>query len=145
MSLSDAFLSNGRRIRKDHYIHLVQVAELDGKLDKGEMELLHKAGRRFGLTDVEIDALIDREKDFHYVPPVSLAEKFDELYNMGLMALNDNELSELEEKMLKKYAIAAGFNDEQVEGVIKIVVDGIGRGDDEEALLKEYRSKFLRR
>lgn len=145
MSLSDAFLSNGRRIRKDHYIHLVQVAELDGKLDKGEMELLHKAGRRFGLTDVEIDELIDREKDFHYVPPVSLAEKFDELYNMGLMALYDGEVSALEERMLRKYAIAAGFNDDQVEGVIKIIVDGIRKGDDEEALLKEYRSKFLRR
>ena len=145
MTLSDFITEDGRRIKRDHYIHLVQVAELDGKLDQNEMEMLHRAGRKFGLSDQEIDELIDRERDFHYIPPVSLAEKFDQLYNMGLMALADGVVTDNEMRMLRKYAIAAGFTDEAIEGLLQIIIDGIRRGDDEEVLLKEFKSKHLRR
>ena len=58
MNFSDFIKDNGKRISKEHYLHLVQVSKADGKINAGELELLHKEGRKFGLTDPEIDKFI---------------------------------------------------------------------------------------
>jgi uncharacterized tellurite resistance protein B-like protein len=145
MNFSDFITDSGKRVKKVHFIHLVQVAEIDGKIDKSEMEFLHREGKKFGLTDPEIDTIIDKEKDFHYVPPYSLAEKFDELYNIAVMILADEVITESELRMIRRYAIAAGFSDDAIEGLIQILSEGIARGDDEETLLKEYKRRFLTR
>lgn len=143
MSFTDFITDHGKRIRKDHFVHLVQVAEIDGKIDKQEMEVLHKEGRKFGLTDPEIDAIIDREKDFHYVPPYSLQDKFDEIYNIASIILADNKVTEAEKKMINRYAIAAGFRDETIEMLEGLVIDGIKNNIDEETLFKNFRKKIL--
>jgi uncharacterized tellurite resistance protein B-like protein len=143
MSFTDFITDQGKRIRKDHFVHLVQVAEIDGKIDKQEMEVLHKEGRKFGLTDPEIDAIIDKEKDFHYVPPYSLQDKFDEIYNIASIILADKEVTGAERKMLHRYAIAAGFKDETIEMLENLVIDGIKNNVDEETLFKNFRKKIL--
>lgn len=143
MSFSDFITDSGKRIKRDHFIHLVQVAEIDGKIDKQEMEVLHKEGRKFGLTDPEIDALIDKEKDFHYVPPYSLQEKFDEIYNIASIILADQDVSEAEKKMLRRYAVSAGLDDSTIDLVRDLVIDGIRQGVDEETLFKAFKKKIL--
>jgi len=143
MGFADFIDGHGNRIKREHFIHLVQVAEIDGKIDKQEMEVLHKEGRKFGLTDPEVDALIDKEKDFHYIPPYSLQEKFDEIYNIASIILADDEVSESEKKMLRRYAIAAGLNDNTIEVVKDLVIDGIRNGVDEEVLFKEFKKRIL--
>jgi uncharacterized tellurite resistance protein B-like protein len=145
MSFSDFITDAGKKIKKDHFIHLVQVAEIDGKIDKSEMEVLHKEGRKFGLTDPEIDAIIDKEKDFHYVPPYSLQEKFDEIYNIASMILADDEVSEAEKKIVRRYAIAAGLDDNTIDLVRDLVIDGIRNNVDEETLFKAFKKKILER
>ena len=109
MSFTDFITDHGRRIRKEHFIHLVQVARLDDKIQQSELELLHREGKKFGLTDPEIDEIIKSEKTHYYDPPYSLSDKFDQLYNISKMILADDIVTEAEKKMIKIYAIAAGF------------------------------------
>jgi hypothetical protein len=144
MSFKDFITDDGGKVKKDHFIHLVQVAEIDGKIDKQEMEVLHKEGRKFGLTSPEIDAIIDKERDFHYSPPYSLQEKFEEIYNISVVILSDNDVSEAERKMLRRYAIAAGFDDNAIELTKDLVIDGIRKGVDEETLFKEFKKLILK-
>ena len=141
MSFSDFITDSGKRVRKDHFRHLVQIAEIDGKLTEVELEILHKEGRKFGLTDPEIDQIIDKEKDFHYVPPYSLQDKFDELYNIALVILADNEVSERERLILRRYAISAGFEDNIIDMLVKHVLEGVQNGADEEELFNSFRKK----
>jgi hypothetical protein len=89
MSFSDFVTPCGKRVNKEHFIHLVQVSRADGKIMPAELELLHKEGRKFGLTDPEIDRIIEEESKRHYDPPYSLHEKFDQLYNIAEMILAD--------------------------------------------------------
>jgi uncharacterized tellurite resistance protein B-like protein len=130
-------------LKKEHYIHLVQVAEIDGKIDKSEMDFLHREGRKFGLTEPEIDAIVDKERDFHYIPPYSLDEKFGELYSIALVILADGVITESEKRMIRRYAIAAGFSDNAIEELMELLFKGIQSGLDEEDLLKEFRKKHL--
>lgn len=143
MSFSDFMLSGGRRVCKEHYIHLVQTARVDGKIGNEELKMLHKEGRKFGLTDPEIDSIIRSEAYHHYTPPYSLKGKFEHLYNVAQMILADDVITEGERKMIKKFAIEAGFNDAGVEGILEILFEGIPKGEDEETLLKKFRKKHL--
>ena len=44
MNFSDFIKDNGKRINKEHYLHLIQVSKADGKINEGELDLLHKEG-----------------------------------------------------------------------------------------------------
>ncbi|HRR93967.1 MAG TPA: hypothetical protein P5257_08985 [Bacteroidales bacterium] len=134
------FISNhGKRINRDHFLHLVQVAKTDGQIQKEEHEMLHRQGKKFGLTDPEIDDMIKSESPENYHPPYSLEDKFYELYNITELILSDEKVSEREKKMIKRYAIAAGLPDDLTESLCRILIEGVQNETDEETLLKEFR------
>lgn len=143
MNFTNFITNHGRRINRDHFIHLVQVAKVDGKVTTEEFKLLHRQGKKFGLTDPEIDELIMLEEAANYHPPYSLEDKFFELYNITEMILSDEKVSEKEKKMIRRYAIAAGFPDNVIEGLCKILMEGIKAGADEETLLKKFRKEYV--
>jgi uncharacterized tellurite resistance protein B-like protein len=143
MNFSDFITNHGKRVNKEAFVHLVQVSRTDGKINKDELELLHKEGRKFGLTDPEIDKLVESQKDHHYSVPYSLEEKFDHLYNIGEMILADNVVDEKEMKMIKRFAIEAGFNDSKIEDLIELLFEGIRKDMEEEELFKKFKKHLL--
>ena len=143
MSFSDYITHHGKKVNRNAFIHLIQVSKADGKIGGDEMELLHKEGKKFGLTDPEIDKLIESEKEHHYHAPYSLEEKFEHLYNLSEMILADEVVTEGEKKMIKKFAIEAGFNDSKIDDLIAILFEGVEQNTDEELLLKKFRKKLL--
>jgi len=145
MTFSNFITSTGKRINRDHFIHLVQVAKLDGKISETELNILHKEGRKFGLTDPEIDEIIKNEYPYNYHPPYSLEDKFFELYNITMLILSDNVITDAEKKMIRRYALAAGFKDDVIDGLCKILIEGVQKGESEETLLKEFKKKYISR
>jgi len=143
MSFSDFITNHGKKVSRNAFIHLVQVARVDGKINKDELELLHKEGKKFGLTDPEIDRIILSEKEHHYHPPYSLEDKFEHLYNIAEMILADEVVTEKEKKMIRRFAIEVGFRYDSIEDLLIMLFEGIERGDDEGKILKAYRKKHL--
>ena len=143
MNFSDFITNHGKRVAKDAFIHLVQVSRIDGKIHKDELDLLHKEGKKFGLTDPEIDKFINSEKDHHYTPPYSLEEKYEHLHDIAEMILADDEVSEKETRMIRRFAIEAGFNDSKIDGLMKILLDGVKNNTGEEELFRKFRKYIL--
>lgn len=143
MNFSDFITHHGKRVAKDAFIHLVQISRIDGKIHKDELDLLHKEGKKFGLTDPEIDKLINSEKDHHYTPPYSLEEKYEHLHNIAEMILADDEVSEKETRMIRKFAIEAGFNDSKIDGLMEILLDGVKNNTGEEELFRKFKKHIL--
>lgn len=143
MNFSDFIKDNGKRVSKEHYLHLVQVSKADGRINPGELDLLHKEGRKFGLTDPEIDKLIEHESRSHYDPPYYLHDKFNHLYNVAEMILADEEVTEGEKKLLRRFAIEAGFSDKTIARLINLLLCGIRSGDDEEKLFQKFKKDIL--
>jgi uncharacterized tellurite resistance protein B-like protein len=144
MNFSDFITDHGKRVIKEHFIHLIQVAQIDGKISQSEMELLHKQGKKFGLTDPEIDTLIKSEHHHHYDPPYSLNHKFDQLYNIAEMILSDEEIEDSELRSIKRYAIAAGFKDKHIDGLIDLLLKGIKNNQTEDTLLSEFKKVIFK-
>jgi len=143
MNFSDLITSHGKRVTKDAFIYLVQVSRIDGKIGEEELELLHKEGKKFGLTDPEIDKLIHAERDHHYHAPYALEEKFEHLYNIAEMILADDVVKEKEKKIMKRFAIEAGFDFSKIDGLLDIVLEGIKKDIPEEELFKQFRKALL--
>jgi uncharacterized tellurite resistance protein B-like protein len=143
MNFSDFITDNGKKVNKDHYLHLIQISRADGKISPDELELLHKEGKKFGLTDPEIDQLIQSEALHQYLPPYSLDEKFEHLYNVAQMILADSVVSDSEKKMLRRFAIEAGFEDKAIEKLLKILLENIHK-ESEEVLLSKFKSQLFK-
>jgi len=144
MNFSDFITNHGKRVNKEHYIHLIQVSKIDGKINPSEMELLHKEGRKFGLTDPEIDELIKSEIHNHYHTPYSLKEKFEHLYNVAEMILADDVIKESEKRMIRRFAIEAGFNDKAIDKLMDLLFEGIKNNESEESLLAKFKSYLFK-
>jgi uncharacterized tellurite resistance protein B-like protein len=143
MNFTHFITHHGNRINREHFLHLVQVAKSDGVIKESELELLHKEGRKFGLTDPEIKQLINSEDFSNYHPPYSLRDKFEELYNIAQMVLADEVVTDSEKRMLRRYAIAVGLKDNIIEGLIDLLLKGVSKGTDEEHLFKEFKKKYF--
>jgi uncharacterized tellurite resistance protein B-like protein len=143
MSFTDFITNHGKRVNKQAFVHLVQVSKIDGKINSEELDLLYKEGKKFGLTDPEIDQLIATEGNFPYVAPYSLEEKFEHLYNMGEMILADGVVDEKERSMIKRFAIEAGIRDSKHAGLAEILIEGIRNNTEEEILFKKFKQYIL--
>jgi len=60
MNFSDFIKDNGKRVSKEHYLHLVQVSRADGKINPEELELLHKEGNS-ALPIPKLTGLLNRK------------------------------------------------------------------------------------
>ncbi len=143
MSFSDFITNNGKKVTKEAFRYLVQVSRVDGKIGPEEMELLHKEGKKFGLTDPEIERLIHSEKDHHYNPPYSLHEKFEHLYNIAEMIMADDVIKEKEKRMIRRFAIEAGLEFSKIDSLIDLVIEGIEKNVEEEELFNKFKKKLL--
>lgn len=139
MNFTDFVTHHGKRVNKEYFITLIQVSKTDGKIAPSEMEMLHKEGRKFGLTDPEIEKLINSESNHAYHAPYSLHDKFEHMYNVAVMILADEEVTESERKMLRKFAIEAGFQDKAIDKLIDILLHGITNDEPEESLLAKFK------
>lgn len=143
MSFSDFITNHGKKVNKEAFINLVQVSKIDGKIQKTELELLHREGKKFGLTEPEIDHLIKNERDHQYHPPYSLEEKFDHIYNLAEMILADCEVTESEKKVIKKFAIEAGFEYSRIDKLIDVLIEGVKSNYEEERLFRKFKKVLL--
>lgn len=145
MSFSDFVTDHGNRIAKQHYLNLIEVFKVDGVISPEEFALLHKEGRKFGLTDEEIDKLITRKSDHPFHAPYSLEEKFEQLYNITEMMLADESVTEAEGKLLRKFAVEVGFDDRAIEILRDVLINGIRNHESEEVLFTRFKKELFKR
>lgn len=144
MNFSDFVTHHGKRVNKDYFLTLIQVSKTDGIIAPSELEMLYREGKKFGLTEPEIEKLIASESTHTYHAPYSLHEKFEQLYNVAVMILADEEVTEKERKLLKRFAIEAGFSDSSIDALTNLLLEGIQKNRDEEELFSDFKSVLFK-
>jgi uncharacterized tellurite resistance protein B-like protein len=143
MSFTDFIADNGRKINRENFLHLIQIAQADGRIDDRELELLHRYGSRFSLTDHEIDKLIASEQSHIYSPPYELEKRFAQLYDAVQVMNIDSHISGEEKELFGKLAIAALFTEDVIPRLLEFILEGIREGKDEEELFEKLRKEKL--
>jgi hypothetical protein len=138
MSISEHFESHSRKQSKEHFNHLVQIALNDGVIQETEMKVLHKAGKKMGLTEPEIDNLIRNAKKGEFDTPYELSKRFEKLYEIINLISADGKIEPDEIRLARGLAISYGFNDDEIPGLLVLLINGIKNNTDEEELFKVY-------
>jgi len=145
MSFNDFTTDHGRTIAKQHYLNLIEVFRMNGKTSQAEYDLLKKEGAKFGLTDPEIERLIHQPSQQAYHAPYSLEDKFEQLYNVAEMVLADENVTDDEIRLLRRFAIEVGFDDRAIDILRDVLIGGIRNKENEEVLLKKFKKELFKR
>jgi len=139
MSIVNYFDSFDRKAGKVHFQYLANVARADGFIGESELKLLNRIGKRIGLTDPEIEELLQSKEVKIYTPPYELDKRFHLLFNVVLMSLADGILSKSEIQMIEKLAVASSFNDKDSVKLVNLLINGIKYGKKEEELFQTFK------
>lgn len=143
MSILEHFDHPDKKQDKEHFMHLIQVAMADGKIDEIELKMLHRLGKNMGFTDPEIDNLLESSRKSTYIPPYELAKRFEQLYSIVKMVLADHKIDNTEMRMASGLALKSGFAEGEIPALLSLLINGIREGEDEEDLFKQYKKKIM--
>jgi len=142
MNVLDIFDHPEKKQNKEYFVQLVRSAKADDKIHQSELDLLHRLGKRLGLTEPEITALIRDTDKTDYIPPYELTKRFEQVYNIVSIAMADGNINETEMRVLKGFALRSGFSDDDIPVMLNTITKGIKEGKSEEDLFDLYRDKI---
>lgn len=120
-----------------HFLDLYCMVMADGIVHPKELETLYRIGIDiYGLTQDEItQSIFSAGKTM--VIPKTLEEKMSLLYEMALVAWADGELEESERKLLKRYALLYGVEENHVDELVEYLLEKAKNNVKEEDIIKE--------
>ena len=139
MSVLNVFDHPGKKQNKEYFVQLVRSAKADDIIHKSELELLHRIGTKLGFTEPEIINLIAETDKYDYIPPYELVKRFEQVYEVVGMVMADGKVDENEKRLVIGFAVKSGFSDEEIPGLISLLISGKKEGRDEEELFDEYK------
>ena len=125
----------------EYFVHLVRIAMADDFLSNPELTLLHGTGKMMGLSDQEIDRLIETTGKSDYIPPYELSKRFEQVYGIVKMTLADGIIDKNEMRLATSFAIKSGFSENEIPKLLLLLIDGIKQGSDEEELFEVYKKE----
>jgi len=132
-----------RKQDKEHFIHLIQMANADGKIDDSELEMLGRMGNKLGLTATEVADLLETSKKSEYIPPYELSKRFEQLYDVIKMVYADGVIDNNEMRLASGLALKSGFAEEDIPVLLSVLVDGIKNGADQDDLFALYKKRRM--
>lgn len=120
-----------------HFLDLYCMVMADGIVHPKELETLYRIGVEiYGLTQDEItQSIVSAGKTM--VIPETPEEKTSLLYEMALVAWADGELEESERKLLKRYALLYGVEENHVDELVEYLLEKAKNNVKEEDIIKD--------
>lgn len=138
MNISNHFDHPAKKQNIEYFTHLVRIAKADDIISNNELALLHRIGKKLGLTEPETDKLIETTGKSEYIPPYELSKRFDQLYEIVSMTLADGSIDNNEMRLASGFAVKSGFHEDEIPDLLVLLIRGIKEGKDEEDLFDKY-------
>ncbi|HLN73070.1 MAG TPA: TerB family tellurite resistance protein [Prolixibacteraceae bacterium] len=143
MSILEHFDHPERKQDKEHFKHLVDIAMADGTIEDQEHKMLNRIGKNLGLTNAEINDLIDSSKNAAYNPPYELKKRFEQMYAIVKMVLADGKIDSNEMRLATNIALKSGFTDAEIPVLLSVLIGGVRNEEDEDDLFDQYRKRVV--
>jgi uncharacterized tellurite resistance protein B-like protein len=128
-----------KKQNSDYFIYLVHVAIADGSISQSEWILLKRIGQRLGFSDHEIDAIVATASKSDYIPPYELFDRFEQVYEVVKMTLADGVIDNSEMRLASSFAMKSSFRENEIPGLLVLLMSGIKEGKSEEELFEIFR------
>jgi hypothetical protein len=118
MSFSSLFESGQNARNKSHFASIAALAITAEGIGVEEEKMLLRFKHRLDITDTDYAAIIKNPTAVPITPPNTSIERIHWLHDLFKIVFADREMSEREHILLKRYARAIGFNDEDAEYLV---------------------------
>ncbi len=119
MSIAQLYPSASSENNENLYLSLARIAQVDGKVSEQEQALLNRVATRMGWNEAEQALLLERASTSVVAPVIDAEERLERMYALLRMGHIDGSISEAEQSLLQRYAIALGFPAQGIEQQLK--------------------------
>lgn len=118
MSIAQLYPSASSENNENLYLS-ARIAQVDGKVSEQEQALLNRVATRMGWNEAEQALLLERASTAVVAPVIDAEERLERMYALLRMGHIDGSISEAEQSLLQRYAIALGFPAQGIEQQLK--------------------------
>jgi hypothetical protein len=118
MSFSDLFDSEFKSRNKGHFSAIVRVALADGTVSPEEKAFLEKLSRKLEISAAEYEEIMENPLKYPINPPYLYTQRLERLYDLARMVHVDHQLGDKQDVLLRKFGIALGFSEDNVNYII---------------------------
>lgn len=118
MSFSDLFGSGEHLRNLGHFSAIVHLAAVDGELNELEEVQLRRFASKLDISETEYLEIIKNPKTYPVHALNTYEHRLERLHDLFKIIFADHEIDEEEVHLIKKYALALGFNSKTVDPLI---------------------------
>jgi uncharacterized tellurite resistance protein B-like protein len=110
MSFYDLFKQGYHSRNLGHFASIVNIANLDGKIDEEEQTLIKRLALKLDIDNSEYEEILKDPQKYPILPSNSVEERLERIHDLFDIIFTDHEIDSKEFVLIKKYAIALGFD-----------------------------------
>ena len=122
---------------KSHILNLGALAKIDGHVDSAEMNYIISIGKKNGLKQEDVRALLANAHAAHFELPANDSERFDQIYDLVEMMLADGIVDDNEIDFCVEMAEKLGFKKAIVGVLVHKISMGVKDGQSREHIKQE--------
>src|SRR6478735_898368 len=134
------FESEQTKKLKSHLMNLGALAKVDGHIDTSEMNYIITIGKKNGLKEEEVKALMANTSNIKLEIPTNDSERFDQIYDLVEMMLADGIVDDNEMDFCIDMATKLGFRKAIVGVLVRKISMGVKDGHSRDHIKKEAQS-----
>ncbi len=125
--------------KKSHIKNLLALAKADGHVHEKEEAVIYKIGKRYGLKERQVKAIMDSDEKFSVNVPNNHYDKMNVLYDLMLIVFADGVVEKKEIAFCEDVAKQFSLKKEVVKWLLTEVFDkGKAPAQDEWDEMREY-------
>lgn len=111
------------QVKLEHFRNLVSLAGADGIIKDSERVALSKIAFELGMQLDRMNVMLNHSQEYTYIIPQNIQDRDKQMCDMVDLAMVDGELAKVELDLIKTVGEKLGFNNEEVEIIIKKQLD----------------------
>lgn len=118
MTIADIYETSSHRTNIAHFTAIVNLAAVDGEINKEEEQVLIRLARKLDITPEEYKKILKDHDEFPCIAINSYEERLKHIYELFQLIYADHHIDEPERDLVVKYVIALGVPVDQAEEII---------------------------
>lgn len=119
MSFLNLYESSKHRNNIAHFSAIVNIANVDGVINEKEQKLINRFVKKLDITDDEYNEIIKDPNKFPIIPHNIADDRLERMLDFFKTIYSDHEIDEPEMKLVFKYAIQLGYQEEIAQSIVQ--------------------------
>ncbi|NHF58508.1 TerB family tellurite resistance protein [Flavobacteriaceae bacterium TP-CH-4] len=119
MSIKNLFESGEQLSKSTHFTAIVHLAAVDGQINLEEKKVLEKLALKLDIGHEEYNEILSWAADVQESPEYKTKKRLEYIHDLFQIIYADHDINEVEQKILRKYAIQLGFTEKEAAKIIQ--------------------------